>query len=94
MGLKPHRSNIKHFWYLGAVPSILLFPFVRFELMWSIAWSCLACLMSGCLLGLAKEVLDKLQGKVFDLLDWIYTIAGGGAMGILFLIIHTIIWIL
>ena len=53
----------------GAAIAAALLPFG-----WSVAVVWVLLLATG------KEVLDSLMGKEFDKIDWLITVAGGGAM--------------
>lgn len=90
LGFKPHPSNMKHFW-AGAVFCLIAFLFVRHELNWNIWHSLGTGLSASFVVGLGKEVLDRMQKKLWDWLDLIYTCLGGFATCIGLLIIHAII---
>lgn len=93
LGFKPHPSNKKHFW-AGVVFGLLAFLFVRHGLDFGIWLSLGICVSAALVVGLGKETLDKIQGKVWDWLDLIYTFAGGVITACCLLIIHALIMFL
>lgn len=90
LGFKPHPSNKKHLW-AGVVLGLISFLFVRHGLNWKIWHSLGMCVGVALVVGLGKETLDKVQGKVWDWLDLIYTFAGGVITATILLIIHALI---